>query len=222
MVKFFKKYIKLLCVDFALDYIKSKALIFIPIASIGFMGAKMLGKLNSCYHNPIYCITSNWVDILFVIGFLLMWFYIFILNKDTINQKLNLPKDIDNFKVLLSYAMRYFDIYNFNKDKIEECFNDKTYIYYKSVQNILGLFQNNSYNKISDAYNNINILINKYSSKNDKEIREIMLKFISLFKVEKIKNNQNNIIIVVNFNKRDYQNNIDEMNDCINKLNRKL
>lgn len=220
MAKYFKKYIKLLFVDVALDYIKSKSLTFIPIASIGFMGAEMLGKLNSCYHNSIYCITSNWVDILFVIGFLLMWLYIFILNKDTIKQKLNPPEDIDNFKVLLGYVRRFFDIYNFNKNQIEECFNDKTYIYYRSVKNLLGLFQNNSYNKISDAYNNINILINKYSSKNDEEVRKIMLNFISLFEVKKTNNNQD--IIVISFGKKNYQNNINVMNDCIKKLNRKL
>ena len=200
----FKKLIKLtrsLFIDLLWDYIKSKALILIPAVSI-------LMEILSA-------------NIFSIVNTFLIWLYIFILNKDNIKQKLNPPENIDNFKILLGYTKRFFDIYNFDQNKHKECFNDKTYIYYKSRSSIInGISMSHSCNKITDAYDNINKLIDKYSSENNKEIRKIMLNFISRFAVEKNKSNEE--MIIIDSNKKSYQKNIQDMDNYIKKLNKKL
>lgn len=206
MFRKLKKLTRSLFIDFLWDYIKSKALILIPAGSILTILLQIL---------------SNAVNIFSIVNTFLIWLYIFILNKDNIKQKLNSPENINNFKILLGYTKRFFDIYNFDQNKHKECFNDKTYIYYKSRSSIInGISMSYSYNKINDAYNNINKLIDKYSSENNKEIREIMLNFIFLFAVEKNKSNEE--MIIIDFNKESYQQNIQNMDNYIKKLDKKL
>ena len=50
--------------------------------------------------------------------------------------------------------------------------------------------------------------------------REIMLNFISLFAVEKNKSNEE--MIIIDFNKESYQQNIQNMDNYIKKLDKKL
>ena len=96
--KLLPKWLKFLVCDLSWDAIKTwvggHITILLPTTAICFIAQGTARNLYTCLNSPLQCITSNYSDIILVIGFVLMLLSILISNKESERKFIELSKKI--------------------------------------------------------------------------------------------------------------------------------